>query len=359
MPPEAKPPYLRPRTMSSKRMRQQDQDRPLLGITLMLGFCAVIPFSDALAKMLGADVPLLQLIEARFLAQAVLFLPIAAWLKTRLFPNARAFWLTLWRTILQIAGLGCMFTALRYLPLADAVAIAFVMPFIILVLGHIVLGEEVGPRRIAASIVGFIGTLMILQPSFAAVGWPALLPLAVAVIFAVFTLITRVLTTEMSPIAMQGASAIIALPILLPLAFLSLPGEPPPLTRIWPAGDLLWLLPVFGATGAIGHLLVTASLRFAPASTLAPMQYLEIPVAAGLGLAHVSGVAQWPCRRRDCRHHCCGALRHSPRTRGVKLGIGGKRSPHTRRVRIRVTPGIWLNGARMRSRKIGNTVLSD
>ena len=258
-------------------------DRPFLGILLMLGFCAVIPFSDALAKVLGEDIPLLQLIEMRFLAQAALFLPLALWLGARLFPSRRAVWLTTARTLLQIGGLACMFTALRYLPLADAVAIAFVMPFIILGLGHLFLGEEVGPRRIIASVVGFAGTLMILQPSFVAVGWPALLPLAVAAIFAAFTLITRVLTREMSPLAMQGASALIALPLLLPLAFFHLPGDPAPLSRVWPEGAHLWILPLFGATGAVGHLLVTASLRYAPAATLAPMQYLEIPVAAALG----------------------------------------------------------------------------
>jgi hypothetical protein len=71
-----------------------------------------------------------------------------------------------------------MFASLRYLPLADAVAIAFVMPFIMLLLGWFYLGEEVGPRRFGACIVGFIGTLMVVQPSFAEVGWPALLPLA-------------------------------------------------------------------------------------------------------------------------------------------------------------------------------------
>jgi drug/metabolite transporter (DMT)-like permease len=73
-----------------------------------------------------------------------------------------------------------MFAALRHLPLADAIAIAFVMPFLLLLLGRTVLGETVGPRRLAACAVGFAGTLLVIQPSFAAVGWAALLPLGVA-----------------------------------------------------------------------------------------------------------------------------------------------------------------------------------
>ena len=65
-----------------------------------------------------------------------------------------------------------MFLSLRFLPLADAVAIAFVMPFIMLLLGKFVLDEEVGSRRLIACVVGFIGTLLVMQPSFAEVGWP-------------------------------------------------------------------------------------------------------------------------------------------------------------------------------------------
>ncbi len=75
-------------------------------------------------------------------------------------------WLTALRTVLHVAGVGVFFLALRYLPLADAVAIAFVMPFVMLLLGRFVLGETVGPRRMAACAVGFAGTLLVIQPSF-------------------------------------------------------------------------------------------------------------------------------------------------------------------------------------------------
>jgi drug/metabolite transporter (DMT)-like permease len=190
------------------------------------------------------------------------------------------------RSVLQICGIAMMFSALRFLPLADAVAIAFVMPFITLILGHYVLGEEVGPRRLAACTVGFIGTLMVMQPSFAAVGWPALLPLAVAVVFALFMLVTRQIAREIDPIALQGLGGIIGLPLLGALWFLPAWGSSPPLIG-WiapPDQAAVWLLLALGITGSLGHLLMSWSLRFAPASTLAPMQYLEIPMAALVGL---------------------------------------------------------------------------
>jgi drug/metabolite transporter (DMT)-like permease len=261
-------------------------DRPLLGIVLMLGFCLMIPFSDALAKMLGAVFPLLQLILVRFIAQAGLLLPLAIWRGAVIFPSVRVVRLAALRSMLQICGIAMMFSALRVLPLADAVAIAFVMPFIMLILGHHVMGEEVGPRRMIACSVGFAGTLMVVQPSFAAVGWPALLPLGVAVIFALFMLVTRQIAKDIDPIALQGLGGIIGLPILVPLLLLPQIGANPPLTGWIAPPDLgaLWLLVALGITGSLGHLLMSWSLRFAPAATLAPMQYLEIPMAALVGL---------------------------------------------------------------------------
>ncbi len=267
-------------------MTQPHADRPLLGIILMLGFCVLIPFSDALAKLLGGVFPLLQLILIRFAAQAGLLLPLALARGAVIFPSVRVVRLALIRTLLQICGISMMFSALRVLPLADAVAIAFVMPFIMLILGRYVLHEEVGPRRLAACAVGFVGTLMVVQPSFAAVGWPALLPLGVAVVFALFMLVTRQVAKDIDPIALQGLGGILGLPILVPLLMLPGFGGTPPLIG-WiapPDAGALWLLVALGLTGTLGHLLMTWSLRFAPSATLAPMQYLEIPVAALVGL---------------------------------------------------------------------------
>lgn len=258
-------------------------DRPLLGIALMLGFCVVIPFSDALAKLLGEDFPLLQLVVFRFATQAILFVPMAVWAGTVLFPSRRIVGLTLLRACLQICGLLLMFSALRVLPLADAVAIAFVMPFLMLILGWFFLDEEVGPRRLIACAVGFAGTLMVVQPSFVAVGWSALLPIGVAFAFAFFMLVTRAMSREIDPIALQGASGLIALPLVLPFLVFEVADVAPLIGWVTPMGGQIWLCVALGIFGSIGHLLMTWSLRYAPSATLAPMQYLEIPVATLVG----------------------------------------------------------------------------
>lgn len=258
-------------------------DRPLLGILLMLGFCILAPLGDSIAKILGPTVPLGQLILTRFAVQALVLIPLVLLSRMDWRLSPRAWRLAFIRTILHILGIGFMFTSLRFLPLADAVAIAFVMPFIMLLLGHFVLGEEVGLHRMAACFVGFIGTLFVIQPNFLAVGWVALLPLAVAVIFALFMLTTRQIAKEADPIALQAVSGVIATVLLLPLIFWGTQSGFEPASLVRPTAQEWLLLVAIGLLGTFAHLLMTWSLRFAPSATLAPMQYLEIPVATLVG----------------------------------------------------------------------------
>ncbi|MEL6519606.1 MAG: DMT family transporter [Pseudomonadota bacterium] len=258
-------------------------DRPTLGILLMLGFCILAPLGDGLAKLVGSSVPLLQLVAARFGVQFLLLIPFVWTGAGLLLPNRRVVWLTLLRTILHISGIGLMFLSLRYLPLAEAVAIAFVMPFIMLLLGWAVLGEVVGPRRLIACAVGFAGTLLVTQPTFATVGWPALMPLGVAVIFALFMLITRQLVREVEPIRLQVISGGYACLLLLPLLILSDGSGLAEMDPVAVDADIGLSLVLLGVVGTLAHLALTWSLRFAPAATVAPMQYLEIPMATLIG----------------------------------------------------------------------------
>ncbi|SMY09518.1 DMT family transporter [Flavimaricola marinus] len=256
-------------------------DRPMLGIALMLGFCILAPLGDALAKLLGGTVPISVLVLVRFAAQLVLLLPIVIVTRMSVRCTPRVFALLALRTLLHMAGMGLMFSALQYLPLADAVAIAFVMPFIMLLLGKFVLAEDVGPHRLAACAVGFVGTLLVIQPNFAQVGWPALLPLGVAIVFALFMLVTRVVARQFDPIALQAISGAQAIVLLVP-ALLLWPGAPLAAVPELDAGTL-WLLAAMGLLGCGAHLFMTWSLRFAPSATLAPMQYLEIPFSTLIG----------------------------------------------------------------------------
>jgi drug/metabolite transporter (DMT)-like permease len=249
----------------------------------MLGFCVLAPMGDAFAKILGETVPLGQLLVVRFAVQAIILIPIVWASKLVWRMSGWVLQLAFLRTVLHIFGIGAMFTALKYLPLADAVAIAFVMPFIMLLLGKYVLGEEVGARRLIACLVGFIGTLLVVQPSFSEVGWPALLPLVVALNFSFFMLITRQIAKETNPIGLQAVSGVMAVCIMAPVLAFAQSSEIDALSLITPSTFEWTMLWGIGALGTIAHLLMTWSLRYAPSATLAPMQYLEIPVATVIG----------------------------------------------------------------------------
>lgn len=256
-------------------------DRPFLGVMLMLAFCVLAPLGDSIAKLLGGTIAVGILVFVRFAVQAVILVPMVVWSGQGLrLPKGLLGW-TMLRTVLHIVGTGLMFLALQYLPLADALAIVFVMPFIILILGHFVMGEHVGMHRMVACAIGFAGTLMVIQPNFAEVGYPALLPLGVALVFALFMMVTRQIVQTLGPTRLQAINGVQATAILLPL--LLVVGITTGDMDFAIVRDRWPLLLAMGGIGTLAHLVISWSLRFAPTSTLAPMQYLEIPFGTAIG----------------------------------------------------------------------------
>lgn len=258
-------------------------DRPLLGILLMLGFCLVATLADGISKLLGASLSVGLIVAVRFGVQGAVLLPIALATKRKTFVTGRTLGLVIIRTLLHISGTFVMITALQYLPLADALAIVFVMPFFMLFLGWAFLGEHVGKPRFLAVCAGFIGTILVFQPSFAAVGWPAALPLLVAVLFALFILVTRKISAKTDPIGIQALSGLIAMPVLVPLLLFGDVAGIGNLTITQPEQTELYLLGAVGLLGTLGHLLMAWSIKLAPTATLAAIQYAEIPFATLFG----------------------------------------------------------------------------
>lgn len=259
------------------------QDRPMLGITLMIGFCLTIPFSDAAAKLASASLPILVLVLARMAFQAVAMTGMAQLTGRSLGLTRRAKCLIAARSALNLVGLSAIFVSFRFLPLADAIAIAYVMPFILFFLGHYFMGEEIGWRRVVAALLGFLGTLLVIQPSFAEVGVAALLPVVAAFVFAVYILVTRVVSRVAESTAIQAATGWYSVGLLIPAAGLGTWLGLADLQLATPTPTEWAYLAGIGLFGTVGHLLMVQSLANAPAATVAPVQYLEIPVAAVLG----------------------------------------------------------------------------
>lgn len=260
-------------------------DRILPGVALMIAFCVIAPLIDVAAKLAAATVSVGVIAVARFIVQAVLMYPVvkALGLSLRLTPLVLR--LTAIRAAMLILSTYCFVAALRVMPIADALAIAFVEPFVILLIGRLVFAEQVGPRRLIACAVGFGGSLMVIQPSFAAFGAAALFPLGTAVSFALYMLVTRRLSRIQHPVTMQFQTALVAALACLPLLALGTSLGEASLTVTMPQGIVwLWLICV-GLAASVSHMAMTYALTFAPSSTLAPLHYLEIVTATLFGYA--------------------------------------------------------------------------
>lgn len=260
-----------------------EQDRIFPGIALMLGFCVIAPLIDVASKLAAQEVAVGTVTLGRYVVQAGLMVPIVLALRLSWRMTRTAFWLTLARAAVSILSTYSFVAAVQVMPIADALAIAFVEPFIILFIGRFFLGEEVGPRRLGASMVGFVGALFIIQPSFATFGTVALYPLGTAFGFALYILLTRALSRHMHPVTMQLHTALAAVVLMGPLLAL---GEgfqmgqlllTPPVGVFW-----LWVFCV-GLAATISHMSMTYALKFAPSSTLAPLHYFEMLTATLFG----------------------------------------------------------------------------
>jgi drug/metabolite transporter (DMT)-like permease len=258
-------------------------DRILAGVALMLGFCVTAPMLDVASKLASSSVPVGQITTARFVVQCALMAPFV-WIMGLSLRVPRGHWPALLvRAALQLVSTFCFVAAIRVMPLADALAIVFVSPFIVLLVGKVDLSEDVGPRRVAAALVGFVGVLFVIQPSFAAFGAVALFPMGTAVGFAFYILVTRGLSRRMHPVALQFHTGLIASFLCLPVMLLADGTGSALFDPVWPEGIAwLWLLGV-GVFAALSHMMMTYALSLAPSATLAPLQYLELPVATVLG----------------------------------------------------------------------------
>jgi len=166
------------------------------------------------------------------------------------------------RGILLAIATMIFFASLKYLPLADAIAIFFVQPLILTLISGWFLGEQVGwPRRIAVC-VGFLGALIIIQPGGQNFTPAAVMPLATAVCFAIYMALTRYVAGHDKAETAQfaaGAGAFIVLSLIITAGVLT------------------------DTAAALCHLLVVKATELAPASVLAPFGYTEFIGSATLG----------------------------------------------------------------------------
>ncbi len=252
------------------------------GIAIMTAAMLIVPSMDVLAKVLTRSMPAMEVAFARFVGQLLVatLVGLAIGEGRRLMPPNPAGHLL--RGLFLAATSLLFFTSLATMPLTDALAIAFAEPMILTAVSPWLLGETVGWRRWAACGVGFLGTLIIIRPSFEQFGTTALLPLAAAFTFAGYHVMTRRLSGQGSLTAVQfttGLIGTVALGIGLAISsnagWLSAP-------VVWPQG---WSWAIFFSIGVISfvtHGMIVTAFGHAPAAVLAPFGYLEIVSATAL-----------------------------------------------------------------------------
>ena len=248
---------------------------PLIGVAFMLGAMASLPFIDVFAKFLGQQgVPVLQIVWARLSVGAVVALPFA--LRHRgpkgLIPD-RPVYHSL-RAAFLILATFCFFLSLKYLPIADALAIFFVQPLVVTVLSALVLKEAVPRNRWAAVAVGFAGTLIIIRPGFVALNPGSLLALAAGTFLAIYFVMTRHISGRapaMVTTFQTNAVGAAVLSLAMPLVWHS----PTPSQWLMCAG--------LGAIATFGHYLIVRAYDYSEASLLAPLAYTEMVVATAVG----------------------------------------------------------------------------
>jgi drug/metabolite transporter (DMT)-like permease len=251
------------------------------GMFLMIAAMMIVPWMDAISKLLATSLSPGQIAWSRFALQSVFLLPVML-LSGRCLAT-RHHRLHMARGVLIGLSIILMVWSFQYLPLANAIAIFFIEPLILTLLAGLILREVISRERLLVVMVGLLGALIVIRPNWQAFGPATLLPVATAFCFAGYLLLTRYSSVSEDAVRMQlwaGLYASLALGIGLVIGDWAGLG---PLSVAWPdVVEWRWLL-LLGAVSAVGHVVLALAFRHAGASTLAPFQYLEIIMATALG----------------------------------------------------------------------------
>ena len=254
----------------------------LRGIALIVASASVFALVDGLSKMLAETQSVGQIVWARYaiaLPVIVLLTPRAEW--RGLFRTENAIH-QIARGLIPIGVSVAMVLAVRYLPLAEATVILFAAPFLVVALAGPILGEHVRPASWIGVAVGFAAVLIVARPGFSDVSYYALFPLAAAVFYALYQLVTRGLTNKgerprTTLVWTLATGAVVA----TPLAALT-----------WePVSTTAWVLMVsLGLVFALAQFLMVQAFAHAPAGVLAPFAYAQIVAATIVGVVFFDAV---------------------------------------------------------------------
>ncbi len=262
------------------------QNNTKLGIMLMIATTFVFAVQDGISQHLARQYNVLMIVMIRYWFFAAFVITIA----TRQSGSVRAAAATqqpvlqIFRGALLALEICVMVTAFVALGLVESHAIFACYPLLIAALSGPVLGEAVGWRRWAAIGIGFIGVLVILQPGFAVFAPAAVVPLAAALMFALYGLLTRYAARKDSTATSFFWTGTVGAVIMTGIGL-----------WFWePMGRADWIwMATLCVTGASGHWLLIKTYEVAEASAVQPFAYLQLVFASAIGLVIFGETLRW------------------------------------------------------------------
>jgi drug/metabolite transporter (DMT)-like permease len=270
------------------------RNQALTGILFAIGGTLIFSVNDVSIKFLSGGYALHQVILIRALVAMCCILAVIHWSDrgwAQIFTGRPRTHLL--RVAIVMLSNVTYFVGLAALPLADAVAVAYVSPIIITLLSIVFLGEKVGPRRWAAVIVGMLGVIVMLRPGTGVIQPAALLVLISAVLYASGNLLTRHMGGTESAMTLSFYVQVGFIVVSLSMGLWAGDGHLGAEGTIWAFLFRPWIWPpfhdwpVFLATGlsvGLGGMMVTQAYRTAEAGLIAPFEYVGMPMAILWGL---------------------------------------------------------------------------
>ncbi|MEM7426726.1 MAG: DMT family transporter [Pseudomonadota bacterium] len=240
----------------------------------MMGAMVLFPFMDAFSKSLSGTYPPELITWARNLVHVAIVLPLVL-MRESTGAIVRA--IGAWQLVRGVAFLlmtAFYIAGLRWMPLADAMAIVFFFPLIVTALSGVFLGEKVGLRRWSAVVIAFFGVCLIIRPGFSQLNAGALLLLAAAFSAAVYTLLTRKL---------RGTASSLVQALLPPVVGSAVLSLAVPFAWVMPSAADAGVLLLIGLLAAAGHMLLILAYERAEASLAVPLTYSQLALAVLLG----------------------------------------------------------------------------
>lgn len=249
-------------------MRRASAHLPLSAILLIVLASACFSTVDVTVKLLSQRYPVVLLVWARWSMQALVLLALLGpTMRLGLLRTARLP-LHLARGVVLIVSSLCFFSALRFLPLAEATALNYTSPILVTLMAGWLLHEPLTRPRWAFIAAGFIGMLLIIRPGSQMLTPPALFALGAAAFYAVFQILTRQLAGENLMVLLVYPSLVGAVGLALVVPFVHDGG-------VYPTSDLGAVIGI-GIVGTLGHLLFVQAFQRAAASAIAPFTYMQL-----------------------------------------------------------------------------------